>query len=161
VNIEKGSSVFFERMRQMKNAGVWVLVAAAIVLAGCENKALVTCRQDNQTLQAQTNTLQQELAQANAKVQQKDAEIAKIKEENVAMQNTAMESIMSMLKKEEERSKKLQTSIAEKDTAIKGEREKVTASSLRIGELEKQVETLRALVKEQTPPPTAPAAPAQ
>ena len=127
----------------MKNAGVWVLAAAVIVLAGCENKKLVTCRQDNQALMTQTKTLQQDVAQANAKVQQKEAEIEKIKAENVAMQNTAMESIMSMLKKEEERSKKLQAAIADKDTAIKGEQEKVAASSRRISELEKQIETLK------------------
>ncbi len=128
----------------MKKAGVGIVLLTALFLVGCQNKELVKCRQDNQTLQSQTTALQQELTQSKAAVQQKDAEIAKIKAENVDMQNKAMESIMNMLKKEEERSKKLQASIAQKDEQLKAESDKTAASEQKTNQLQKQIETLKA-----------------
>jgi septal ring factor EnvC (AmiA/AmiB activator) len=130
--------------------GVWVIVSAVVMLAGCESKGLLTCREDNVTLQTKVDSMQKDVDKANTSLKQKDAEIAKIKADNVEMQNTAMESIMTMLKKEEDRSKKLQAAITEKDTELKGAQDKIAASSLRISELEKQVNTLQSLVKEQS-----------
>ena len=60
------------------------------------------------------------------------------------MQNKAMESIMNMLKKEEERSKKLQASIAQKDEQLKAESDKTAASEQKTNQLQKQIETLKA-----------------
>jgi septal ring factor EnvC (AmiA/AmiB activator) len=129
--------------------GVWVIVSAVVMLAGCESKGLLTCREDNVTLQTKVDSMQKDVDKANTSLKQKDAEIAKIKADNVEMQNTAMESIMTMLKKEEDRSKKLQAAITEKDTELKCAQDKIAASSLRISELEKKVNTLQSLVKEQ------------
>lgn len=134
----------------MRPMGVWVIVSAVVMLAGCESKGLLTCREDNVTLQTKVDSMQKDVDKANTSLKQKDAEIAKIKADNVEMQNTAMESIMTMLKKEEDRSKKLQAAITEKDTELKGAQDKIAASSLRISELEKQVNTLQSLVKEQS-----------
>lgn len=150
----------------MKKTGVGVVLMAALFLVGCESKELVTCREDNQTLQAQAATLQQQLTQTKAAVQQKDADIAKIKAENVDMQNKAMESIMNMLKKEEDRSKKLQASIAQKDEQVKAEAQKTAASEQTIKDLQQQIDALKAdLVKanqavETLKAQAAPAAPA-
>ena len=59
----------------MKHIGVWSLVTALVLLAGCENQELVTCRQDKQLLEVKTASLRQELEQTRATFQKKDAEI--------------------------------------------------------------------------------------
>lgn len=148
----------------MKHVGVGAILMAAMLLVGCANKELVTCQENNKALQ-------QELSQATATLQQKDASIAKIKAENVDMQNKAMESIASMLKKEEDRSKKLQASIAEKDGLLKAETEKATVSEQTVKQMQQQIETLKAeldnankaveTLKSQAPVAAEPAAPAK
>lgn len=127
----------------MKNLWVWALAATVVLLAGCESQELVTCRQDNQLLVQQTETLQQQLNQSNAEIQQKDSEIERIKSDNVEMQNKALEGIMTMLRKEEERRKNLQVTVDQKDQQLKAEINKVAASEQTVKQLQRQVETLR------------------
>ena len=128
----------------MKNVWVWTLAAAVILLAGCESQELVTCRQDNQLLVQQTETLQQQLNQSNAENLRKDNDIERIKSENVEMQNKALEGIMTMLRKEEERRKSLQTAVDQKDEQLKAATDKSAASEQLAKRLQQQVETLKA-----------------
>ena len=121
----------------MKNVFVCTVLMAALLLAGCANKELAACQNDNKALQGQ-------LSKATAALEQKNADIAKMKSENIDMQNKAMESIAGMLKKEEERSKKLQASIAEKDGLLKAETKKAAASEQTVAQLKQQIETLKA-----------------
>ena len=121
----------------MKNVFVCTVLMAALLLAGCANKELAACQNDNKALQGQ-------LSKATAALEQKNADIAKMKSENIDMQNKAMESIAGMLKKEEERSKKLQASIAEKDGLLKAETKKAAASEQTVTQLKQQIETLKA-----------------
>ncbi len=127
----------------MKHAVVLGIVAVMMLMAGCENQELVSCRQDNQLLEAQTASLRQELAQARTTIQQKDDQIEKIKTENVEMQQKAMESIMSMLKKEEDRAKRLQTSLTEKEQALKAEQDKTAELERTTRQLQQQTEKLK------------------
>lgn len=133
----------------MRLMGVWSVVAVVVLLSGCENSKLVTCRQDNEILQAKITSMQTELDQANVALQRKDDQIAKIRTDNVDIQEKAMESIMSMLKKEEERRKQIQDAMSVKDTELKSAQEKNAASSLKISELEKHIEMLRASLAEK------------
>ena len=134
---------------QMKKIGLWMATATIVLLTGCESQELVTCRQDKETLLNKTTALQQELDQAVAALQQKDAEIVKIKAQNIDMQNKAMESIMTMLKKEEDRSRTLQAVIAEKEAALKTTRQSADAASQKISDLETQIETLQSKAAEK------------
>ena len=120
----------------MKNVVVCVALTAALLLTGCANTELTAAQQNSQALQQQLN-------QANATIQEKDAEIAKIRSENVDMQTTAMESIATMLKKEEERSKKLQATIAAKDEQIAQLQEKVEAMNTQLQQSENIIAMLR------------------
>lgn len=120
----------------MKNVVVCVALTAALLLTGCANTELTAAQQNSQALQQQLN-------QANVTIQEKDAEIAKIRSENVDMQTTAMESIATMLKKEEERSKKLQATIAAKDEQIAQLQEKVEAMNTQLQQSENIIAMLR------------------
>lgn len=84
-----------------KTALLSVLVTIAL-LAGCggENPKLVTCQQEKADLQAQ-------LQQANEAVQQKEAALAKqqatideLKAENTEVQKKALDSIRTIMQKE-------------------------------------------------------------
>ncbi|HDS84195.1 MAG TPA: hypothetical protein ENN97_03245 [Phycisphaerales bacterium] len=127
----------------MKHAVVLGIVAAMMLITGCENPELKTCRQDNQLLEAQTASLRQELAQARTTIQQKEDQIEKIKTENVEMQQKAMESIMSMLKKEEDRAKRLQTALTEKEQALKAEQDKTAELERTVSQSQQQTEKLK------------------
>lgn len=111
----------------MKHTGLLGLTVALLLVVGCESPELVTCRQDRQMLEQQTETLQKELNQARATIERKDAEIAKIRTENIEIQQQAMESIMTMLGREQERATRLQTALNEKEKALKAEQEKTAA----------------------------------
>lgn len=124
----------------MKKMAFFVVLAAVLVLAGCESKELVTCRQDNQKLQ-------NDLTAANATIE-------KQKSDNADIQNKAMESIMTMLKKEEEQRKKLQATVAEKDTQLKTAQQQADALKAQLDAANKAVEQLKA-----APAPAVPAEP--
>ena len=124
-------------------------MAAAVILTGCESKELVTCRQDNEILQSQAAAIQQELEQTRMALQRKDAEVARIKADNADMQQKAMESIMTMLKKEEERTKTLQTSIALKDEQLKAEADKRVAAEQAAAQALEQVKAIHAELSRQ------------
>jgi len=142
VDNENGISAFL-RMLQMRNGWIWVLAAAVVVLAGCENPELVTCHQDNQMLRTQADALAQQLSEASISLQQKDQQIEQIKAEHAEMQTKAMESIMAMLQKEGQRSKKLQDTVAQKDRELKAASEKTAALEQTIRQLQQEVNSLK------------------
>lgn len=103
----------------MKKTFLSVMALAAMLwCAGCENQDLVRCRQDNQRLSGQLSDLQNQLTAANAALE-------KQKSENVDIQNKAMESITTMLKKEQAQREKLQSALDEKDALLKAEQQKL------------------------------------
>jgi chromosome segregation ATPase len=120
----------------MKTVVICVALTAALLLTGCANTELIAAQENSQALQQQLN-------QAKATIQQKDAEIATIKSENVQMQTTAMESITTMMNKEEERSKKLQASIAARDEEITQLQKNIEAMKAQLQQSENIIAMLR------------------
>ncbi|MHC5082470.1 MAG: hypothetical protein ACYTET_00825 [Planctomycetota bacterium] len=87
----------------MKKLSMLVLAGIVCCLIGCENAELVTCQEDNQTLQAEVDDLQVKLDKANDGIIKKNEKIEKMKADNVEMQTKAMQGIQSMMMKQGER----------------------------------------------------------
>ena len=104
----------------------------SVCLVGCENPELATCQQEKQALQTQTETLQQQLDDANTKI---DA----LKAKNTEDQNTAMQSITTMMTKQAEADKKLKGQLAESQNQVKDLKAQNRIQQQRIEELEKQI----------------------
>ena len=96
----------------MKYVLAVVVVGTLVALAGCENTQLLECQDLNAALQAQVET-------ANAAVTEKEAQIEKLKAENVEMQNTAMESISTMMTKQAEKDKQVKDQLAKSQETVK------------------------------------------
>ena len=109
----------------------------AVCLVGCENSELVTCQQEKQVLQTKIDTLQQNLDGAKSTVTEKDKQIEKLKAKNIEAQNTAMQSITTMMKKQAEADNKLKQKLVERAQQIKELQDKVAALEKQIAEDEK------------------------
>ena len=116
----------------MKIATLILVAMVSVCLVGCENPELATCQQEKQALQTQTETLQQQLDDANTKI---DA----LKAKNTEDQNTAMQSITTMMTKQAEADKKLKGQLAESQNQVKDLKAQNRIQQQRIEELEKQI----------------------
>lgn len=116
----------------MKTVSLLAVLMLAVCLAGCENSELVTCQQEQQALQTQTETLQQQLDQANTK-------IAALEAKNIEDQNIAMQSISTMMQKQAAADEKLKGQVAESQKQTKNLKAQNRIQQQRIDELEKQI----------------------
>ena len=114
----------------MRIVGLLLVVIAAVCLTGCEDTKLVTCQQENATLQGQ-------LDQANAAIAAKDTKIEELKAKNVADQTTAMESISTMMQKQADADNKIKQKLVERAQQVKELQDKVAALEKQIAEDEK------------------------
>ena len=130
----------------MKTVSLLSVLMVAVCLVGCENPDLVTCQQEKEALQGQ-------LEQANAAIAEKEARIEKMKADNIAMQNKAMESITTMMQKQATKDKEMKQALSQKKKEAARLRE-------RVHELEKQVTEHKCPVPE-APAMTAVEAPAE
>ncbi len=103
----------------MKRTIIALLVSAAVCLCGCKNTQLQTCQDENAALKAQLEKSKVELASTQKVVADKDAEIAKQKAEVDKASTTALESIRSMLTKENAAKAELTKKLDAKDFQIK------------------------------------------
>lgn len=111
----------------MKKMSLLVMLAAVALLAGCQDAQkdaeLAGCQQEKLDLQSQ-------LDQANATVQQKDQKIEAMKGEITKLNQTALESITTMMQKQNA-----------KDVELKN---KLKAKEIEAGGLQKTVQELKA-----------------
>ncbi|MCI0499912.1 MAG: hypothetical protein L0Y36_09580 [Planctomycetales bacterium] len=133
----------------MKKASIVVALIAAVCLVGCENKELVTCQQENQTLQ-------QQVKQVQAAVAEKDQKIEAMKAENTAIQTKAMESIKTMMEKQGARDTEVKKALDAKTREVSELQKKLQAAQTAVAELQKQLEAAAA-AKPAAPAPAAPA----
>lgn len=103
----------------MKRTIIALLAIAVFCLCGCENKQVRTCQDENAALKAQLEKSKVELASAQKVVAEKDAEIAKQKAEVDKTSTTALESIRSMLTKENAAKAEMKKKMDAKDVQIK------------------------------------------
>ena len=125
----------------MKHVLAVMVVAALVALAGCENTQLMECQGQNAALQAQVET-------ANAAVAEKEKQIEKLQAENVDMQNTAMQSITTMMTKQAEKDKQIKDQLAQSQQQVKDLKQQNRVQQQRIEELEKQIAEQQAAVQE-------------
>jgi len=111
----------------MKTVSLLSVLVVAVCLVGCGNPELVTCQQEKQTLQTQTETLQQQLDQSNTK-------IAALEAKNIEDQNIAMQSITTMMTKQAEKDNQMKAEIAQKTTQVKDLTAKIAALEKQIAE---------------------------
>ncbi len=111
----------------MKIVSLLSVLVVVVCLVGCENAELVNCQQDKDILQGQ-------LDQANATIAEKNSEIETLKTENTEMQNTAMESIKTIMTKQAEKDNQLKQKLVEGAQQIQTLKEKVAALETQIAE---------------------------
>ena len=109
----------------MKSLSLLAVLMCAVCLVGCEDPELVTCQQEKAALQDQ-------LDQASSAIDDKDAEIEKMKEENTNLQTKAMESIQTMMTKQAERDNQIKQKIVESARENKILKEKVASLKAQI-----------------------------
>ncbi|HOK96032.1 MAG TPA: hypothetical protein PK052_04755 [Anaerohalosphaeraceae bacterium] len=143
----------------MKKTSIIAVLAAVLWLAGCENKELTTCQQDNQTLQEQVHTLQQQLQQAQAAAAEKDQKIEALKAENTKVQTQAMESIKTMMEKQAAHDAEVKKNLDAKTQEAKDLQQKLQASQAVMEDLQKQLKAAQEQLKAAAPKPAE--APAQ
>lgn len=120
----------------MKKIALLGVLAAVILMTGCggEDPKLTTCQQENADLQTQ-------LKKASSTIEQNELMIAELKDKNTEVQKKALDSIRTMMEKQNA------VTVAEKNK-LKAEQEKVK-------ELEKQIMQLEATVAAQKIAPAA------
>jgi putative cell wall-binding protein len=121
----------------MKTASLVLVAMVAVCLVGCENPELATCQQEKQALQAQADTLQQQLDDANTK-------IGALKAKNTEDQNIAMQSITTMMEKQAAADEKMKKQLAENLNQVKDLKAQNRIQQQRIEELEKQIAAQKA-----------------
>ena len=116
---------FFRKDWTMKTVSLLSVLVVAVCLIGCENAELITCQQEKDTLQGQIEL-------ANTVIAEKDTQIEALKTENIEIQNTAMESISTMMAKQAKKDKELKQKLVGSDQQVKDLEAKVAT-------LEKQI----------------------
>lgn len=116
----------------MKHLTAFVIVSVLLCMAGCENVQLAECQDQNAGLQVTIDDLQVQLEQAKSSLEAKDKAIDKLKAENVEAQNTAMQSITTMMQKQAAADKKLKEKLVDKVQQVK-------VLTAKVAELEKQI----------------------
>ena len=111
----------------MKIVSLLSVLVVVVCLVGCLIAELVNCQQDKDILQGQ-------LDQANATIAEKNSEIETLKTENTEMQNTAMESIKTIMTKQAEKDNQLKQKLVEGAQQIQTLKEKVAALETQIAE---------------------------
>ena len=122
-----------------------LLIVALLCVGGCSNRKLTDCQQQNQKLQADVTQIQQRLQDETVKHK---AEVDKLNAESAEMQTQAMQSMTTMLKKDQEVQEKLKTRVAELEVQVKTQADQITMLTSNLAEMEKKTQ------------PVAPAAPA-
>lgn len=127
-----------ERKDSMKKTG-WIVwfASMSVMLAGCENKDLLRCKEDNVRLTSQVSELQKQLADTQAALDKQKAE-------NIDLQNKAMESITTMLKKEQAQRDKLQAALNESQAALNDCQQKHADTLNQLNALKAENEKLKA-----------------
>lgn len=127
----------------MKKISVLGILMMALLLTGCENaeqKAqLVTCQQEKQQLQSQVD-------QANATIQQKDQQIDKLKGDVREVNQKALESIRTMMEKQNAKDVELKNKLKDKEAEVKTLQQQVNelkAKDAQIEMLKKQISELK------------------
>ncbi len=107
----------------MKKVSLLGILAVVILMAGCgEDPKLTTCQQENTDLQAK-------LAKAASTIEQNELMIDKLKAENTEVQKKALESIRTIMEKQN-------AVTVEKNNKLKAEQEKTKELEKKIMELE-------------------------
>lgn len=120
-----------------KTSWIVFVVSMGVMLAGCENKDLLRCKEDNVRLTSQVSDLQKQLADTQAALDKQKAE-------NIDIQNKAMESITTMLKKEQAQRDKLQSALNESQAALTDCQQKHADTLKQLDALKAENEKLKA-----------------
>lgn len=108
----------------MKKIGLLGILMMFALLAGCEdaqkNQQLATCQQEKQQIQVQ-------LDQANSIIQQKDLQIEKLKGEVRNINQKALESIRTMMERQNAKDIELKNNLKEKEALVKELQQKLNA----------------------------------
>jgi septal ring factor EnvC (AmiA/AmiB activator) len=118
------------------------LVVVMMLAGGCTNHKLVDCQNQNQKLQADLTKVQQNLKDETAKhtadVDKLNADVDKLNAESKEIQTQAMQSMTTMLKKDQDLQDKMKAKIAELEAQVKTQAEQITKLSGSLTEMEKK-----------------------
>lgn len=130
----------------MKKISLLGILMMAALLAGCENaekKAqLVTCQQEKQQLQTQMD-------QANATLQQKDQQIDKLKGDVREVNQKALESIRTMMEKQNAKDVELKNKLKDKEAELKTLQQQVSELKEKAAQVEELQQKLNKLEAQQ------------
>jgi predicted nucleic acid-binding Zn-ribbon protein len=129
------------------------LLIVALCVSGCGHRKLADCQKQNQKLQADVTRIQQQLQDETAKHK---ADVDKVSAESKEMQTQAMQSMATMLKKDQDLQEKLKARIAELETQVKTQADQITKLNSSLAEMEKTAQAAVAI-----PAPAMTTAPAK
>lgn len=127
----------------MKRLLAIVIIMGTLTLVGCENVQLMECQEQNAALQKQLSDAKANMIAAQKTITQKDNKISALEEKNIEDQNTAMQSITTMMTKQAEKDKELKQKLADKTQQVRKLNKKVT-------DLEKQIAEFKSSISEVT-----------
>lgn len=124
----------------MKKTAVVLLMVGMVVLCGCENKQLKDAQAQNAQLKADAEKAKADSVAAEGKVTQMETKLAEMKKKDQETQTQALNSIRTMLEKQDVKTKELNAKIAQQGETIK-------QKDSRIKVLEGQLAEMKAVAK--------------
>ena len=139
----------------MKKISLLVMLTAIAFLAGCQDAQkdaeIATCQQEKMDLQGQIAACQQgkldlqgQLDQANATIQQKEQKVENLQEKNRELNQKALESIRTMMEKQNAKDIELKNKLKSKDAEIVALQQKVKELQNRLEPVNAPAETVDA-----------------